>query len=184
MIPDEKQALALHRKLGSTEKVIQHCLTVAKISRDLSESFCEKGISLDEKSVIAAGLLHDIGRSQVQTVKHGYVGAEIARKNGVDESVATIIMRHVGAGIDREEALKYGLPPNYDYFPRTLEEKIVCFSDKVAGPQGEVLPLEHEIEKYKRKGLDYRRLVALKKSLEDILGEDPEVAIHEKLDER
>jgi len=40
------------------------------------------------------------------------------------------VERHVGAGITQEEAVKLGLPPR-DYVPQTLEEKIVCYADKL-----------------------------------------------------
>ena len=181
MIPDEEEALELHEKIGSSKKIVDHCLAVARIASALVSCFQKEGIAVDGKSVFAAALLHDIGRNRVQTVKHGFVGAEIVRENGVDESVARIIERHVGAGLDREDAEKNGLPIDRDYIPRTLEERIVCFSDKLAGPDGELVPLEREIEKYKKKSLDYTKLLALKKSLGDDLGRDPEAAIREEL---
>ena len=180
MIPDKEQALKIHSKLGSSETVISHCEAVAEIANSLAESFEEKGIPVDSKSIYAAALLHDIGRNRTHSIKHGYVGAQIALENGVDEKVAEIISRHVGAGITPEEAPDLGLPPDRSYIPETLEEKIVCFADKVVGPNGQPVPLEVEIEKFKRKGLDSQRLVRLKASLEEQLGEDPETAIRKK----
>jgi uncharacterized protein len=175
MIPNRAEALALHEKLGSNSHIISHCETVAKIAETLTNRFKEKGIKVDEQSVYAAALLHDIGRNRTNTAAHGYVGAQIVRENGVDEIVARIIQCHVGAGISKEEAKNLGFPEG-DYIPRTLEERIVCFSDKVAG-KNKVLPLQVEIDKFTKKGLDPKRLEELKASLERDLGEDPELAL-------
>jgi uncharacterized protein (TIGR00295 family) len=175
MIPSETEALALHAKLGSNNHIINHCKTVARIAQTLARRFKDNGINLDEDSVYAAALLHDIGRNKTNTIAHGYVGAQIMRENGVDESVVSIIQRHVGAGISSDEAKNMGFPEG-DYFPRTLEERIVCFSDKVAG-RGKVLPFQVEIDKFRKKGLDVKRLKELKASLERDLGEDPELIL-------
>lgn len=38
---------------------------------------------------------------------------------------------HLGAGIPKNEAIKLGLPAR-DFIPKTLEEKIVTYADKLA----------------------------------------------------
>jgi uncharacterized protein (TIGR00295 family) len=119
LIPDEGAALELHKKYRSNEHIVRHCETVTKVARILALSLAEKGVPVDEKSVIAAALLHDIGRTKTQTVHHGFEGAQIAKREGIDEKVANAIQRHVGAGISREEASSLGFPPG-DYVPRTL----------------------------------------------------------------
>ncbi len=176
LIPDRTQALQIHEDLGSSKEVIEHCEAVARAAKEIAEKLQAKGVNIDFKSVYAAALLHDIGRSRTQTVAHGYVGAELLREKGVDESVARIISRHVGAGISKEEARKFDFPEG-DYIPRTLEDKIVCFSDKVVGPHGRVVPFQLEIDKFQRKGLDAKRLEGLKTSLKEALGEDPEIGL-------
>jgi uncharacterized protein (TIGR00295 family) len=177
LIPNKEQALAIHFKVGSSQRVIDHCLAVARVAGILGKRFNAKGIRVDENAVVAAALLHDVGRSRTQTILHGVVGAQIARENNVDESVARIIQRHVGAGISSEEAKEHGFPEGQSYVPETIEDKIVCFADKVVGPNGEPVPFQREIEKFRRKGLDERRLENLKQSLQNELGEDPEEAI-------
>jgi uncharacterized protein (TIGR00295 family) len=139
----------------------------------LAEKFGAKGLEVDTNAIYAAAMLHDIGRTQTHGPQHGYVGAELLRERRVDERVTRIVMRHVGAGISREEAKRLGFPQG-DYEPRTLEEKIVCFADKVVGHNGQVVPFQQEVEKFKRKGLDVARLERLKESLQESLGEDPE----------
>jgi uncharacterized protein (TIGR00295 family) len=59
-------------------------------------------------------------------------GGRILREFGM-EKFARFAEHHVGAGITAEEAKELGLPGK-DLLPRTLEEKVVTYSDKlVAG---------------------------------------------------
>ena len=84
--------------------------------------------------------------------EHGYVGAKILEEEGVDAVVVEIVRRHVGAGISKEEAASLGFPKG-DYIPRTLEEKVVCFADKMVSADS-VRPFEEEVKRFERKGHD------------------------------
>ncbi|MDG6989288.1 MAG: HDIG domain-containing protein [Nitrososphaerota archaeon] len=179
MIPSEEEAVALHRKHGSDERIIRHCEAVAWVARVLAEEFERGGRKVDGKAVIAAAALHDIGRSQVQTVRHGVEGAEIAKNEGVDARVVEIIRRHVGAGISAEEAKDLGLP-DFDYIPRTVEERIVCFADKLVDGD-KVRPFEAEVHRFVAKKHDVARLMRLKRELQEELGEDPEKVVFDKI---
>ena len=181
MIPSEGDAVALHRKYGSNERIVEHCATVARVARILSEEFERRGRTVDVKAVVAAAMLHDIGRSRVQTVRHGVEGANIVENEGADSKVVQIIQRHVGAGISPGEAKALGLP-DLDYIPRTLEERIVCFSDKMV-EGNRVRPFEGEVQRFTVKKHDVARLLALRRGLEEELGEDPEKLIFEKIKE-
>ena len=181
MIPSEEEAIALHQKHGSSQVVIQHCRTVAKVSMILVDEFQSRGVRVDSDAVEAGALLHDIGRSKVQTVWHGFEGAELVEKDGVDEKVVSIVRRHVGAGISPDEAKRLGLPP-FDYIPSTLEERIVCFADKMVD-SNKVRPLEKEVQRFASKGHDVNRLLGLKSRLYEELGEDPEALVLEKFKE-
>jgi uncharacterized protein (TIGR00295 family) len=176
MVPDRLEALRIHSEFGSKAEIVQHCEAVAQIASELAERYRSKGLEVDSKIVFAAALLHDIGRTKTHGVNHGIVGADLVRKKNVDEKIAQIISRHVGAGISKEEAKKFGFPEG-DYIPRTREERIVCFSDKVVGPHGRVVPFQIEVEKFTKKGLDAERLENLKKSIESELGQDPETGL-------
>jgi uncharacterized protein (TIGR00295 family) len=164
--------LALHGKYGSNERIVGHCRACAKISQALARTATEQGRPVDEKAVVAAALLHDIGRSQTQTVAHGYVGAGILEKEGVDGSVVEIVRRHVGAGISPEEAVALGFPPG-DYIPRTLEQKIVCFADKMLDGD-RARPFEEEAKRFVKKGHDVQRLRQLKEDVDAAVGADAE----------
>lgn len=179
MIPSQGEAAALHRKYGSSEKIIKHCETVTKVARTLAEGFERRGEQIDVKAVVAGAMLHDIGRSQTQAVKHGAEGAGVAEKEGVDVKVVEMVRRHVGAGISPEEAKTLGLP-DLNYVPHTLEERIVCFADKMVDGE-KIRPFEEEVLRFTNKGHDVNRLLALKQGLQDELGEDPERLIFDKM---
>lgn len=181
MKPSEEEALKLHRKCGSNDAIVRHCRTVAKVTAILAEEFRRQGKEIDSKAAVAGALLHDIGRSRVQTVRHGLVGSEILEGEGVDEAVVQIVRRHVGAGLSPEEAKTLGLP-DLDYIPRTREQVIVCFADKMVDAD-RVRPFEEEVRRFERKGHDVGRLLTLKRSLEADLGKDPEALVLDKVKE-
>jgi len=87
-------------------------------------------LDVDIELVEIGGLLHDLGRSQTHSIRHGVVGAQIARDMGLPERLVLIIERHIGAGIPSKEAVSLQLPEK-DYLPETLEQKIVTYSDKL-----------------------------------------------------
>jgi uncharacterized protein (TIGR00295 family) len=179
--PSEEEALRLHRKCGSNDAIIRHCRIVAKVTAILAEEFRRQGKEIDSKAAVAGALLHDIGRNRVQTVRHGLEGSEILKGEGVDEAVVQIVRRHVGAGISPEEAKTLGLP-DLDYVPRTREQVVVCFADKIVEAD-RVRPFEEEVRRFKRKGHDAKRLIALKRNLEADLGKDPETLVFDKIKE-
>jgi len=178
MIPNAQRALALHRKYGSNERIVGHCQASAKISKLLCEKAAEHGRPVDEQAAVAGALLHDIGRSQVQTVNHGYVGAGILEREGVDSVVVEIVRRHVGAGISTEEAVVLGFPPG-DYIPRTLEQKIVCFADKMLDGD-RARPFEEEVKRFVKKGHDVQRLRRLREDVDAAVGADAESMVLSK----
>jgi uncharacterized protein (TIGR00295 family) len=172
MTPNAQRALALHRKYRSNERTVAHCQACARISKLLAEMAASRGNMVNQEAVEAGALLHDIGRSQTQLVNHGYVGAQILEKEGVDGVVLEIVRRHVGAGISAEEAAALGFPPG-DYIPRTLEQKIVCFSDKLLDGD-KARPFEEEVKRFVKKGHDVQRLRKLKEDVDAAVGTDAE----------
>jgi len=176
---DKNRALELHKKYGTNERVVKHCETVTKVAEILVEALKERGTQLDERAVVTAAMLHDLGRNKTQTVHHGFVGAQIVEEEGLDGAVSGIIRRHVGAGISKEEAVQLGFPEG-DYIPRTLEERLVCFADKMVHGD-RIRPFEQEVRRFAAKGHDVARLNKLKEGLEQVLGSDPEQIIFSKL---
>jgi uncharacterized protein (TIGR00295 family) len=181
MIPSESEALALHRKYGSSERLVRHCETVSRVAKVLAEEFSRRGKDIDTAAVVAGALLHDIGRTKAQSVSHGLEGAWIVEKEGGDPRVVEAVRRHVGAGVSAEEAKSLGLP-DFDYIPRTLEERVVCFADKMVDGD-KVRPFDEEVRRFIAKRHDVERLIALRRGLWEELGEDPEKVIFDKIKE-
>jgi uncharacterized protein (TIGR00295 family) len=116
------------RKYGASEDVIRH----VKHVRDYALEIAEQNPSADRELVEAGAILHDIGRTRTHGIDHAVEGAEILRREGVDERIVRIVERHIGAGLTAEDAEYLGLPPK-DYLPETIEEKIVCHADNLIG---------------------------------------------------
>jgi uncharacterized protein (TIGR00295 family) len=181
VIPSEGESLALHKKYGSSERIVAHCKTVAKVAMIIADEFKHRGKRVDSQVVLAGALLHDIGRTKIQTIRHGVEGSEMLREEGVDEKVVEAVRRHVGAGLSPDEARTLGLP-DLDYIPKTLEERIVCFADKMV--DGDVVrPFHGEVQRFVKKGHDVGRLLSLKKGLADALGTDPEKLVLRKINQ-
>jgi uncharacterized protein len=105
--------------------------------------------------------MHDLGRSKTHNVDHGALGGKLAREMGLEEALARIIERHVGAGITEKEAKKIGLPYG-KYVPETLEEKIVTYADKLI--EGDrLVEIDVAFEKFERElGRDHPALDRLR----------------------
>lgn len=144
-LPSRKDSIKLLIESGCAKNVIEHCKTVAKIALKIARKLKKNGFNVDLKLVEVGALLHDIGRSKTHTVHHAIVGAKIAKQYNLSEPLIRIIERHVGGGISAEEAEKLGWPVK-DYFPETLEEKIVCYADKLVEGNKEV-PVEVTIKR-------------------------------------
>ena len=131
------------KRLNCPTHLINHSKAVCKKALKLSSNF---DVDVDIELVKTGALLHDIGRSKTNGIDHAVVGAEILKNMGFPDSVANIALRHIGAGIPKEEAIQLGLPPK-DYIPLTLEEKIVAHADNLTHWDNEV-DLDFVIKKW------------------------------------
>jgi uncharacterized protein len=61
---------------------------------------------------------------------HAEAGGVICRSLGLDDAVAAIVERHIGAGLTADECSLLNMTP-CDCMPRTLEEKIVAHADNL-----------------------------------------------------
>jgi uncharacterized protein len=129
-LPNREQAIQLLQENGCPDKVILHCQAVAKLALQIADELKAKGFKVDINLVEAGALLHDLGRSKTHTVDHAIIGVELAQKADLPIEVINIIKRHVGAGISPSEAEWLGWPKD-NYVPETVEEKIVCYADKL-----------------------------------------------------
>ena len=152
------------KDLNCPDHLIKHCEAVCKKALELSSNF-----DVDIELVKTGALLHDIGRSKTNSIDHAVVGAEMLKDMGFPDSVANIALRHIGAGIPKEEAAQLGLPP-MDYIPITLEEKIVAHADNLTHWDSEV-DLDFVIKKWKEKlGEDHPSIKRIIELHEEIVG--------------
>lgn len=159
---------------GAPAWVAPHCRAVAGLADAMCRCAGRKGLAVDRRLVVCAALLHDVGRSLAQDVRHAWLGADLLRKEGWPEPVALCVERHTGGGIDAGEAARLGLPVK-DYTPQTLEERIVCHADNLFGGSKRLSLVELE-GKYRAKGLDaaWEKIARLHAGLGRQLGVDLE----------
>lgn len=176
-LPSAEEALKLLSESGCTPQVIKHCKMVASIAMEIAEACRKRGLNVDVELVRIGALLHDIGRSETHTVNHVIRGAEIARSLGLPKPVVSIIECHVGGGISLQEAKRLGWPIK-SYIPRTLEEKIVTYADKLVD-EGRRAPIEKTIKKLSKElGQTHpsiRRLRELHREFTHLIG-DPDAS--------
>jgi len=158
---DRVFAINLLKKEGASERVIRHCIAVSECAVEIAKEISKKkNIVIDLNLVEIGGLLHDLGRSKTHSIEHGIAGAEILRNLTNDlnlssdaqnfiEKLARICERHIGAGIDKDEAMILGLGEK-DYLPETIEEKIIAHADNLIDDD-KVAGMKQTVENFERK---------------------------------
>ncbi|MDE6638347.1 MAG: HDIG domain-containing protein, partial [Muribaculaceae bacterium] len=106
-------------------------------------------IIINRNFVYDAAMLHDIGIFKCNAngiycygdqpyIRHGIIGGELLRQEGIEEAFARVCERHTGAGLTAKEIAETGLPlPHMDLLPETLEEKLICYADKFYSKSGD-----------------------------------------------
>lgn len=173
-IPGRDECIGMLKKSGASSGVIAHSETVCRAAEEISERIRRLGQgNPDAKLVTAGAILHDIGRSKTHGVAHGFIGGQIIQGLGLDERLVRIAERHVGAGIPKDEAKALGLPEQ-DFIPKTLEERIVCYADKLAFGH-EIKSCDETIRDFEEElGTNHpavRRLKEFCKSMQELLKE-------------
>ena len=147
-------------------KVLSHSEKVKEVALRIGDKI--KGVN--KEFLIKASLLHDIGRFKCPPGKnpilHGIEGSKIMEKEGFPK-IAKVCERHLGAGLDREQAKQFGLPIR-DYLPKTIEEKIITFADNLVSGDHEI-PFTDVVKRFKKEYTekDLKRLLKLKKEIEN-----------------
>ena len=121
--------------------LITHSRCVADKALSVARE-CGLDDRIDRQFVVDAAMLHDIGVKECDApgifcygsrpyICHGIAGAEILKKEGLDERYGRVCERHTGSGLSREEIIARQLPlPHQDFMPEILEEKLICYADK------------------------------------------------------
>lgn len=155
----------IFKSLNCPPYLIEHCTAVCKKAVQLSSNFDSINIEL----VKTGSMLHDIGRCKTDNIDHAIIGSEILKELGFSTEVSNIALRHIGAGIPKEEAEMLGLPPK-DYIPITLEEKIVAHADNLIHWTNEV-DVDFVIKKWEdRLGKNHPSIERLIKLHHEIVG--------------
>ena len=138
-IPTRKECLDILNNNKTPSNVIEHCKTVCKVAEEIVEKLIKNGTQVNKELVIAGALLHDIERAKDD---HVIRGANLIKKLGYPE-VAEVIAKHTLYKIK-----------NKTNQPKTVEQKIVFYSDKrVKG--NEIVSLEERYKDIKeRYGVD------------------------------
>ena len=111
----KKEALSLMRELDLPEHIVQHSIAVSEKAVEIAKRVQKAGHQVDIKVVEIGALLHDIGRIRAKGIPHAEEGGKILRAEGYPEEIARIAETH---------SLN-------DSLPTTIEEKIVCYADKI-----------------------------------------------------
>lgn len=124
---------------------MKHSRAVADLAAEISR---HHALPLPISDVYAAAMLHDIGiflthapdihcHGTEHYLRHGILGAELLRNEGVAEHIARVAERHTGTGITSDDIVLQNLPlPIGDYRPETLLEQLVCYADKFYSKSG------------------------------------------------
>jgi uncharacterized protein len=143
-IPTDKEILVLHEKHaptpGAFDLVYTHCVIVCAIAQQLCARL-GPGLVVDIDLARAGSLLHDIGVYRLYDgagdldhsnyIRHGLLGYELLRDEGLPEAISRFASHHTGVGISREDVLAQQLPiPPADYLAETGEERLVMYADK------------------------------------------------------
>ncbi len=143
------RALQILRDEGCSEKVIAHCIAVSAHATEIAKGLVSSGKQVNIELVTIGGLLHDLGRCRSHGIDHAVIGAGIAVELGLDPLIVNIIKKHIGAGITMAEAIELGLPED-DYFPLTLEEKVVAHADNLTSGDTRI-NMDQLLEKMRKK---------------------------------
>lgn len=168
-LPTRAEALKMLRDACLDKSVIAHCKAVSSLAVKIATK-CKAPVDMDLVKI--GGLLHDIGRASTHDVAHGVEGGKIAKKNGLSKELISIIERHIGGGLSKEDAVRLGLPER-DYIPMTIEEKIISHADNLISGVHKAPVAEAASRLIRlREEEGARRIIALHRELSDLCGVD------------
>lgn len=162
------EAIRLLEESGCAPNVIEHCKEVASLAVEIAEKAKAAGRNVNIELVEAGALLHDSGRCRTHGIAHAVEGFRLATGKGIEPEIAEIIKRHIGAGISKEEAKELGLPED-DYFPRSLEEKIVAHADNLVKGTNRIT-MQERLELMRKKNIPKDVVHRVKRLAEEIEG--------------
>lgn len=196
---NREEALALLDKHGPADASWRgHCLQVGATARRLAELISGRGHPVDVHRAEVLGLLHDLGRSQKHSLRHGIEGYLLARAEGL-EVEGRICLLHVLKGRTLKEGARLGMLTEEecseleggDFAAPSLclEEKIAILADALMSDTG-LVPIEEKYANARRRyGADphhYQDEEWVKELAEEIaqlLGQSPHQALKDLNDD-
>ncbi|MEU4210889.1 HDIG domain-containing metalloprotein [Streptomyces sp. NPDC026206] len=142
VLPTLAEIRELHTKYAPSQQALDlvytHCEIVCHIAEHLMTRSAHR---FDTDLVRAGALLHDIGVYQLYDhagrldhgdyIRHGVLGHEILRREGLPERLRRFCSCHTGVGLTRHDIHRQGLPlPPADYLAESAEEQLVMYADK------------------------------------------------------
>src|ERR1700753_504822 len=136
-VPSDAEIRALHERHSPTpaalDVVYSHCQIVAGVAEQLLD---RAPPGLDAGLARAGSLLHDIGVYRLygpggqldhdRYLRHGILGYELLRDEGLPEVLGRFCSRHTGMGLSPDDVRRQRLPlPPGDYRAETGEEQLV-----------------------------------------------------------
>lgn len=133
---------------------LRHSRAVTALALEIADRL---HLPLENEMIEEAAMLHDIGifltdapgihcHGTVPYIAHGYLGADLLRREHFSEETARVAERHTGSGITPTDiaAQHLPLPSDRSYMPESLLERLICYADKFYSKSGDM----------KRKSLD------------------------------
>ena len=160
--------MKLLEEAGCAPNVIEHCKEVSSLAVEIADKVKAAGREINIELVKVGALLHDFGRCRTHEISHAVEGFKLAKTRGVEPEISEIIKKHIGAGISKEEARELGLPED-DYFPQSLEEKIVAHADNLVKGTKRIT-IEERIKLMRKKEVSEEVIQRVKKLAEEVEG--------------
>ena len=177
----EKEAKGLLRKYSTSDEdhrnILTHGMAVKKAALILAKAIKKNGHEVNLNLIKTGSILHDIGYFKAHWkgpdfIRHGFEGGKILRKEGLIEQ-AKIAETHVGSGLTKEDIIKHKFRlPKKNFLPKTIEEKIICYVDKLVF-QDRLGTLQEVMDKFEKKrfsGAAKKRLIKLHNEIERLRG--------------
>lgn len=156
LVPGHRECWHELVRAGLPSGIVTHSLAVARVARELAASVREAGGTVDLAVVVAAALLHDIGKRRSPGT------GDVADAEFADAAVPAGVTPHAWASYQwvssqgyaaavARSVLVHGLDSlvSKEYFPATVEERIVTLADKLTAQS--VVGLEERLRELSRR---------------------------------
>jgi len=118
--------------ISHVSDVTNKALTIAQKHPELAIDvhFLEEASMLHDIGIFMTNAPHIVCQGEYPYICHGYLGRELLTSEGLPKH-GLVCERHTGTGLSLETIIQKKLPlPHRSMIPISLEEQIICFSDK------------------------------------------------------